>query len=312
MNIALVLGAGASSDYGYPLGATLREEILNTLARGSDMYVHLEKSDNKPDQIDLFRRSLERSDYDTIDQFLGAHGKHPFLKSIGKQAIVYAIASKENNDLLFRRGGAPHWYKRLVEFLRNHPKLTRRDHLAIFTYNYDRSLEHYLHDAITSGGGGFSANIVSDFFEGNIIHLHGSVGSLPWQVNGRVELPREYGEPLIYGALRPISHGIITPDEDSSISNPSMERLMASDMIAFMGFGFHEQNLRKVQFEQYVQQKGKRVWATTKGLNEKRKNYLTQFANVNVRDADCATFIGEFVEQLEEHVIRVLPPSTER
>jgi hypothetical protein len=88
------------------------------------------------------------------------------------------LISYENDELFeFDNNWLRYLYNRLNtswEDFANHS-------LAFVTFNYDRTVEHFLFSAIKNSYGksdGECATVVSNF---PIIHLHGHLGFLPWQ-----------------------------------------------------------------------------------------------------------------------------------
>ena len=89
----LVLGAGASTDYGYPTGPELRDRILKGLDHpGSTMHQQLESVGYDEDRARTFRLAFGRHQLPTIDQFLG---EHPEFGPIGTVAIACALFPDE-------------------------------------------------------------------------------------------------------------------------------------------------------------------------------------------------------------------------
>jgi hypothetical protein len=297
MKTIFILGAGASHEFGYPLGSELNGKILQQLGMGtkvrSNFAERLGHSETTLFAVEEFRRGLHRSEYDTIDQYLGAQHRNLHLRRIGKEAITAMIASLENEGTLFRRQSF-HWYKRFLDFLRDHPTLAHRDHFTFLTFNYDRSLEHYLYEAVTHGGGDFADSVAKDFFENNFIHIHGHVGFLPWQINDseQTRLKRQYGSPIQPPQLATIAQNILLPDEDVKLDTLLRERLLNADRIIIMGFGFHDQNTKKILFNEIVNRANLRIDITVQNLGMEKRDWLKKHPTVTTHDHDCANFIG--------------------
>ena len=83
MKTVFILGAGASHEFGYPLGSELNGQILQQLGMGtkvrSNFAERLGHSETTLFAVEEFRRGLHRSEYDTIDQYLGAQHRNPHL-----------------------------------------------------------------------------------------------------------------------------------------------------------------------------------------------------------------------------------------
>lgn len=112
----LVLGAGASTPYGFPLGRQLKQKIIqNTASTATTPSKQLvEAGFNEKDIFD-FNTDLIRSIHPTIDAFLE---DRPSRRDIGAFAIAQVLMPLEREDTLY-----PHpdwhrdWYPTLFEEL---------------------------------------------------------------------------------------------------------------------------------------------------------------------------------------------------
>ncbi len=109
----IILGAGASKPYKFPLGRELRNLILNM----NDLNL----ADILPDSINHekfrnFLRALSRSGYGSVDAFLET--RNDFIQE-GKFAIAWQISRSEDEQNLFPpiAGGSACWYEILVNSL---------------------------------------------------------------------------------------------------------------------------------------------------------------------------------------------------
>jgi hypothetical protein len=296
MKLAFVLGAGASKDYAYPLGSEIKADLLSQLKPTLPTFKGLLGAGNSAEEINRFSLSLERADYDTIDQFVAAQHRNPAMQRIARQAIALCISRHENNANLFNVG--PRWYKRLIEFLRSRPELLRRESFSIFTFNYDRSLEHYLHETVSLGGGGFSEHFLKEFFHDNIIHLHGAVGYLPWQMMPPGTAARDYGTAMDPGSVKAAGENILTPEQNAILGEEHQKRLMDADIVVMMGFGFHQQNMDKIRFEELANRPGKRVLVTVRALDTVKRDLLKSLLSVTTYEMDCASMMNILIEEM--------------
>ncbi len=154
----LILGAGASWHYCYPLGSDLIKEIHNLRGiAGTFGRVLYKKSNHKTTQ-DFFKAIETRSPL-VIDYFLSRHSEY---EEIGKYLISYILLNKEK-AISYQYGhrttqkssnGDNHdddgnWYKFLFESIIAECSTVEEleaslNNLDIITFNYDISLEHYL------------------------------------------------------------------------------------------------------------------------------------------------------------------------
>lgn len=140
-NTALVLGAGASHDYGLPTGEELKGHIVNLINPDSVYPEEISKATGiEANHLKNLARGLSGSSLGSIDSWLERRSE--FVEA-GKVCICYAMAKKENPNRLW----APEWYdflwQRMTEETRGIEDLLKNE-VYIITFNYDRSLEAFL------------------------------------------------------------------------------------------------------------------------------------------------------------------------
>lgn len=273
----LILGAGSSEHLGYPIGSQLTNKICESILREKyneeidDLY-----SDEK---INDFCRRFCRSAYYSIDTFLE---KNRDLLEIGKLFIADCLKRLEDTEHLFPPYNSG-WYQVLFNAMTALSVDELGDNkLTVITFNYDRSIEAYLHQAIMyryQVSEDEAARIVNRF---NIIHPHGNLGQYP-------RIP--YSTALNSMQLRDIIEHIkiIHEIEDSSSSfcseefRKANEALKESQKIYFLGFRFHEDNIRRFQFFSDATVKGKEIYSTFKGIaGVKRKSLLDMLSKYGI------------------------------
>jgi hypothetical protein len=93
-SIVLVLGAGASKAYGYPLGSELRHAILNLTEPNALEFGVLHDWDTSVAvEFTRFRNAFRQSNLYSIDAFLG---KRKEFESIGKKCIAAILLSQRD------------------------------------------------------------------------------------------------------------------------------------------------------------------------------------------------------------------------
>lgn len=238
-----ILGAGASYPYGFPLGT----DLVNYIVEQSQYQVdHLGRYNATPNYlggllisefsasiIDSFRKYLRESGTNSIDSFISENKQ---FMQIGKACIAYILLECEKKyGHIPVRGGD--WYKHFANILVTEDP--NNFDFKIYTFNYERSLEHYLKIKAES----FFVNNAEkqERFIKNIpiIHLHGSLGGIGFGKVDRI---------LDYFKLESIANNIkiiseVEPDEN-------FERLQKdiklAENVIFIGFGFHPQNMNRI------------------------------------------------------------------
>lgn len=114
---ALVLGAGASFAYGYPLGSGLRGEILSLLGHElRDLTKNSGLTDSRSwpipesDPLRTFIEAFRNSQMYSVDAFLA---RRPEFSDIGKKAIAALLIAKESRHRLLGNDSEDHWYQYL-------------------------------------------------------------------------------------------------------------------------------------------------------------------------------------------------------
>jgi hypothetical protein len=147
----LILGAGSAPD-NFPRGRQLCNIINNKLDPNSktsgdnwyDLFSYI--GFRNYSIIENFRAALFSSDPQSIDSFLEFY---PQFLEIGKLCIALALIPQEKPDRLMVDPSI-NWYRYLRDCLLCKPSEFVLNRLSVVTFNYDRSLEHYLFTTISS------------------------------------------------------------------------------------------------------------------------------------------------------------------
>jgi hypothetical protein len=94
----LILGAGASAPFGYPVGSDLTEQIKLYSTPGQWLQILLREAGFFDEQISKFRDALRKSQRPSIDAFLETY-EEDFME-IGKTAIAAVLMDHEKPDTL--------------------------------------------------------------------------------------------------------------------------------------------------------------------------------------------------------------------
>lgn len=238
-NVVLILGAGASHAYGFPMGSELRDRIISMPGRNmiTDYGVDL-------DPFEAFQRDFADAKEPSIDAFLETRAEH---EKLGKLVIAHCIMRQENPDLI-RRPRDEDWYEYLLGLMKA-PTVDEftTNQVTFITYNYDRSLEYCLFRAIRSRYGLSDSDAAQAANRFQIIHIHGQVGGLPeWH---QPEL-NPYSKDFDWPQLRDAASSLTIVHEDIA-DNPLFARvhdaLCKAEVVAFLGFGFHPANVSRLE-----------------------------------------------------------------
>ncbi len=245
-----ILGAGASAPYGFPLGNNLFWSVINNALEGAGGNV-LTQMDYSKEEIGRFRKDLLGSGRLSVDAFL-EHRQE--LIPIGKAAMAYILIAQEREDVLYGEGEGT-WYKYLYDKLSTSFEEFGNNTISVITYNYDRSLEHFLFNSLRKSYNKPEYRCVEQLRKIPIIHLHGRLGHLPWQDeqgSGRAYHPHtEAGIIEQYAEEIRIIHEDINLDSDPEFVE-ARELLRNAEQVYFLGFGYDATNLRRLRVDEWV------------------------------------------------------------
>lgn len=183
-NSVFILGAGSSSDFGFPLGQNLRNEIINTFSNPNHQNVQNvaqaicepfpnEFKDYIPTITKFAQKLHDDGDY-SIDAFLERF-QESFLV-IGKLAIAQVLARHEIEGGISRT--VDNWYRIVYSRMKKGASLDtfHQNKVAFINFNYDRSLEHFLYTSLLSFHEKIREEHVKDIISRiPIIHLYGQL-----------------------------------------------------------------------------------------------------------------------------------------
>lgn len=252
--IVFVLGAGASSCYGFPLGQKLCEIVIDGLQRNKPMREELMNTTRFPDhEIDAFRRELLYSAQNSIDAFLE---NRPEYLAIGKSAMAIILMRYEHHDILWQFSDN-NWMRYLFDKMRATTlQAFSENQVAFVTFNFDRSLEYFLFNSLRNTFGAIAKDCAQALTSIPIIHLHGRLGWLPWQGDrSRAYEPTATAEnvQMCVDNIK-LVHEELKDGRDKDFEEA--KRLMhLADRIYFLGFGFGQLNVARLGLAGLTQNK---------------------------------------------------------
>lgn len=240
-----VLGAGASNPFNYPVGSGLYQAVLDNFQKGGSSNAHLINTTRfVQNDIDKFLMALARSGQSSVDAFLERRFED-FLE-IGKAAIAIELMLRENEPILWQQ---PNWMINLFGRMSSETlEQFDENEVAFVTFNYDRSLEHFLFVSLINYFGKSVEDCAAVLRNIPIVHLHGRLGYLPWQHSDS----RAYGDTAItvqsvnmaVKEMRVVHEDITDRDKDFA---EAKELLHAAERVYLMGFGFGAKNVQRIE-----------------------------------------------------------------
>jgi hypothetical protein len=247
----LVLGAGASTTYGYPTG----EMLVNQIVSGDEnnLEKQLRRDAGYTDELmNTFRRELRLASVGSVDSFLEHRGDY---REIGKFLIAHRLVRLEDLDILHRTESQEprkdFWYPRLLGHLFDGRTPLSDNKISIITFNYDRSLEQFLHTAIKHRVNWSDEKTAEQLTTIPIVHVHGSLGSLPWQSSDG----RPYGNTTDIDTIQRAADSInIVSDtvDETKEFRQARELLEEAEFIFFFGFGYGQANMRRLNIKEIL------------------------------------------------------------
>ena len=284
-------------DYGFPSGQQLLEFICEEpfVDRAKKTLPQLGHEDKF---ILLFREELRGSQASSVDAFLE---HRPEFLEVGKAAMALALLPIEATSckLLAEIKNRKHWYKYFFNGLDSDFEDFGENRLSIFTLNYDRSLEYYLHRWLQKGFGRSYEECAQNIQQIPIVHLYGQLGLLPWQetqVGDRSVIPYDgianpqRIEKCVSSIRIPPEGGGTTPEFQQAYGS-----LCEAAYIYFLGFGYHPESVRRLRVAEFSGKKP--IGGTCFNLSgvEKRKAAALFNHKIELVDCDCLTFFKDHV-----------------
>lgn len=271
-----IVGAGASHEAGFPLGAQLRDNIAGCIKpkRGRGFW---QLSDDHFDLLfrqlggpGVMSRALSAANalaptmvgQASVDDALNYFAEEPDVIDLGKKAITYQILLAENRNPLNARTSALQRDSWLWDFFtlaiasarRSDAKTLFAD-VTVINFNYDRSLEAYLRRAFEEHGN-LTESEAEDAVRGlKIIRPYGIAGILPWMAAQGHGIPFGSNDPRSPVELHHVlvaSTGIRTFAERFETGDLKQEietAVRGADLIVVLGCALHPQNLDLLQLK---------------------------------------------------------------
>jgi hypothetical protein len=193
------------------------------------------------------------------------------------------------------------WYLHLSETLNSSFDEFENNKLSIITFNYDRSLDHYLFSSLRNWHGKSVDECIEKLAKVPIIHVYGQLGTIPYPQHGcRQYRPLGEVESIEYGAVVDAAHGITLLHEKESELQEVHKLLTAAERVCFLGFSYHPLNLARLALKNSTM--SRRVFGTVRhfevGEVKQTKGRLIEAmlsAFVTLDDADNLTILRRHV-----------------
>lgn len=322
-----ILGAGASKPYGLPTAKELRWDIIQNFRKryGDHLIAHRETEKERACRGYPMTHEAEKfcevfngpNGMESIDLFLS---RQPRFREIGKLAILLSILGHERENSSGKaKEPQRDWYSHLYD------RMTReavgkdgyrefgRNKATFITFNYDRSLEHFLFRSLHSFEDATVENVREQIDQITISHVYGKLAPLPWQDSDHTKV-LEYGadDSKSCGKILSMVQNLYVVHEDRL--NPEQEKARAAiseaERVFFLGFGYARENLEALGLPGILKPT-QLVYGTTMGFIEREITDMQLFlaeglrypqkptedvrSKVHLRNCDCVALLREFL-----------------
>lgn len=313
-NTVFIIGAGGSYPYGFPLGIELRQLAYRN-AESMFQKFNAEVGDDFLADIvrvaSQFSRQLKSSGDQSIDWFLK---KFPLFSLVGKISILHHILQAENDSKFLEdmedKKKQQDWYWYLYNQISKYqydepvPGLILRNKVSFITFNYDRSLEHFLYNRFENGHQFEKYGVTAPeiFKKIPFYHVYGKVAPLDWE--------REENKPWVgyggyhqkYNLLDSLKENIKLIDEREGKKNYEIGNLLKdAERIFFLGFSYADENLTVLDIPQVLNQ-NQWIFGTAFGMTENEIRKIRNKFSPNVisekmhfEDIDCLGLLRKFL-----------------
>ena len=290
-----IVGAGASFEFGLPLGAKLAQNIAeklhfefdyNGLVKGDESFYSALRqnfSDHNVLRSHLNACARIRTGIrlaGSIDNYIDAHKEEAEVALLGKLAIVDCIAKAEKSSKLYFE---PHssklvfdveklgktWITEVVGILfygvSKANVATVFDNLSIISFNYDRCIQQALVLALHTQ---FHLDISQCYELVNklqIIYPYGSLGTLS-PLHDAKSVP--FGADIYQPYLFELSKNIRTYSEqvaDAALASQISAEVTKAKNIVFLGCAYHQQNINMLKSQNVALDKA--ILGTAHGIS---------------------------------------------
>ncbi|BCJ90820.1 hypothetical protein IZ6_15550 [Terrihabitans soli] len=265
----IVVGAGASAEYGMPTGDGLKKRIREEVrfgfdngrtVSGCDVLFHSlwMKFSNVIQKYVIGGNDLSKAidSFVSIDEALHFFASRSEIVTIGKMAIAKSVLAAERQSSLydpsdwiiegsfrdFRSG----WLTQLLAVALSGARQDAIEdifsNVTIINFNYDRVIEQYIYQALQHHVGITEDRAIETLRRLRVLRPYGSIGYLNWQSPEGIPFGHE---PIPCPVL--MSKNIQTYTEqkrDDGLSSAISEAIIKAELTVVLGFGFHPQNMQ--------------------------------------------------------------------
>ena len=211
--------------------------------------------------------------------------------AIGKAATTEILGRYENPANLFKYDN--NWLRYVYDRLNAPFEDFGSNQLAVITFNYDRTVEHFLHTSLKNSYGKTNAECAAVLQSIPVIHLHGRLAPLPWQSSkGRPYDVTTDPESVKAGIENiKIIHEDIRDGRDKDFAR-AKDLIAEAEQVLFLGFGYGPTNIERLGVADMRQWKAKGTTVGLIGAEVESVRLLTN-GKIDFCGGDCLDFLRE-------------------
>lgn len=289
-----VVGAGASAEFGLPIGATLIKQIAHSLRfrfehgqlkEGDYEISSFIRSKFQRNEIDsAFRAGRQISDgvlfSSSIDNYVFQRSDNPEIEKIAKLTILHSILKAEgssalrtnrNNEDIDFDNIEKTWIR--VFFRICFDKVDKQaiaealQRVTIICFNYDRCIQQFMIYAMARLYSITQEEALDLLQNLTIIHPYGSVGDLHSKTRKSIPFGCSPNSDLLeqFNNIKTFNEQI----QDAELITQIKSSVKQARNVVFLGFGFHSQNMEILK--EIGNPASKKAFSTSFGLSDPDK-----------------------------------------
>ncbi|MBB2835199.1 UNVERIFIED_ORG: hypothetical protein GGD51_005377 [Rhizobium esperanzae] len=329
-----IVGAGASREINFPMGAELTGIIANKVriafSNGRDHVSgdirvigairHQLNQNGERDGNPYYRAGREiasgMAQAISIDNYLHAHAEDETITWVGKLGIAASILEAERRSKLAPdrdretvdlSAVSNSWYTPFFQMLTEGVPRTALDgifdNVAFITFNYDRCIEHYLMHALANYFRTDHREAEALVHQLRIEHPYGQVGRLPWQnPRGSTAFGKDFqGQelPEIAAQIRTFTERI----EDGDMLARARRLISEAEVVVYLGFSYGDMNMDLLSVDRVEERS---IFGTSLGISAPNKRVIERdiinsmgpdqdaVKSVELADMTCADFLRAY------------------
>ena len=274
-----ILGAGASNSFRYPTSQELRNEIIegkyiHEVAKAFSIHVAgISDRGMYDNEIRKFVEAYKKSGVYSIDAFIE---KRQEYMAFGKMIITASLLRRENIISLTKT--EENWYMYLFNRIKDTIVEQPESVISFITFNYDRSLEQFLFNAIKEYNNLQPPDCIKVLKKIPIAHLYGQINYLPWQQQENtftyLNDSKSYVARLIDSLKNIKLIGEEREIEESEVFQEAYKLIEKAKKIYFLGFGYDETNLDRLRIENM---RGKNIVGSVLDVEKSKLNFINKY-----------------------------------